>query len=357
MSVRASVAFDDAESDEGGGARASVALVDGTSSAIDESDGVAETSGERAGESSGASGEVEAYCACCTRVQARRDLCDQRPEEARLARYAVEYQFGRYLPCMASEIADPYQTLRHFYDAHEQKIRARLERRATAASTRRPDEPASPRHKKLSLRRKGKKEATVSTDQMHALQQIEALGAVRAEVSEMVHRLQVAHDAFVDALCTLVDIRDARRQRELIALSAYAMLDTSVAAHSLLIELRLCDNKYFAEIGRAVLQAHVYAYSLAQGVPIEIAMRRLKQIVEGADVWLTERLRSTARLVTPVLWRLRPDTHERMTDDDLKYVERRVMRSTPLIMLGVLHMLRFDLERDDLLKQLLMHFC
>jgi hypothetical protein len=298
----------------------------------------------------------------CQRCADKRSVAlGEGPAPNRLAEAAVSYQIGSYLPDLRSEIADPFQTLRYFYDQHEQRIRERLEKRVTDA--RHSEQVALGESggggtggKKLSLRRKAKKSGAQSADEAFALKQLESLSVVRAEVAAMVKRLEVAHDAFVDAVCELVDIRDTRQQREITVFSAYAMLDTSVVAHPLLAELKLCDNKYFVEVGRALLQAHVYAYSLAQGRPIEVAIRRFKQITEDADVWLTKRFRSVARTMMPVMWRLRADTHEHITDDELKYVERRVMRGTPLIIIGLLHILRLRDERDKVIKELIVHF-
>jgi len=294
-------------------------------------------------------------CARCT--SKRRAALGAGPGEEQLNLTAVRYVSGSYIPDLMGELAEPFQTLRYVYDKHETRMRERLEERVTAAQK---SGHSSPRGaaKKLSLRRNKSKKAaaSINADEAFALEQIESLVLVRAEVAQMVKRLEAAHDAFVDALIELVDVRDTQQKRELTVFSVYAMLDTTVVTHPLLADLKLCDNKFFVEIGRSLVQAHVYAYSLAQGRPIEAAMRRYKQVVDNADVWLTERFKGVARAIMPVMWRLRVDTHEPITDDDLKYVERRVMRGTPLIMIALLHILRMHPERDRVLKELFFHF-
>lgn len=347
------------DDESGGNARHSAAPIDAvcTSESLEEDAPELPPAPPSSRSHSGAMSVTECGVYLCARCCSKRSAAlGAGPSKEVLADVAVRYVSGSYIPDVMGELAEPFQTLRFMYDKHEKRLREQLMSRVTSAQQSEHAQ-ASPRGKKLSLRRKGKKSApATSADEAFALEQIESLVLVRAEVAQMVKRLEAAHDTFVDALIELVGLRDAQQQRELTVFSVYAMLDTTVGTHPLLADLKLCDNKYFVEIGRSLVQAHIYAYSLAQGRPLEAAMRRYKQVIDNADVWLTERFKRRAREMMPVMWRLRVDTHEQITDDDLKYVERRVMRGTPLIMIALLHILRLRAQRDQVLKELFFHF-
>jgi len=262
----------------------------------------------------------------------------------------------RVEPGAIGDLPDPFQVLRYEYDEHERRLRDSLAQSAMAAQKK---AQAGQEHggKKLSLRRKAKKSAApANADEALAMEQIEALVLVRQEVARLVKRLEAAHNTFYRELLDYANVRDKRLRQRVLVNSVYALLDSSVVTHPLLADLKLCNNKFFVEMGRSMLQAHMYRYTLAQGRPVEAAMRRFKHVAENADVWLTDRFKDKARDMMPVMWRLRIDTHEHITDDELKYVERRVMRSTPLIMVAILYAHSQQVACEKLMDDLFFYF-
>lgn len=280
----------------------------------------------------------------------------------------IEYQHGKWLPCWHSDLADPFTTLRYFYDAHEQKLRQRflrtLQNESVLYNEAGDDAAASKAKKRFTLRRKGKKVAPVGPDAelLAAAEQKEVeayalkLVLVREHIATIITKLDQRSDAFTNALCDLAQIGNKQLRHEIAVLVTYAMLDSTVAQHQFFEGLNLCDNALFRKIGESAVTSYICAMTLLQGNGPDVAQSRFLRVVEGTHVWLTEKLSDGARTVLPIFWALEPKTCEPLNKVDMKEHEMRVMSSVPFIMIGILELMRLSTERDIILKNLITTF-
>lgn len=280
----------------------------------------------------------------------------------------IEYQHGKWLPCWHSDLADPFTTLRYFYEAHESKLRQRflrtLQNESVLYNDGNGDEAAAKAKKRFTLRRKGKKVAPVGADadllaaaerkelETYALK----LALVREHIATVIAKLDQRSDAFSNALCDLAQIGNKQLRHEVAVLVTFAMLDSTVAQHQFFEGLNLCDNALFRKIGESAVTSYICAMTLLQGNGPDVAQTRFLRVVEGAHVWLTQKLLDRARSVLPIFWELEPKTCEPLNEVDMKENEMRVMTSAPFIMIGVLELMRLSTERDTIMKSLITAF-
>ncbi len=288
----------------------------------------------------------------------------------------VEYQHGKHLPCMHSDLADPYVTLRFFFDNQESRLVRRflLQYRASpaaeAAAT--ASTPRSERRKSMhfklnkTLKRKGKKvkpPTAGGVDKAETIDEEIALGPykaqlelVRAEIERILDHFEETVEKFSTALCMLARIDNKHLRHEINVLSTFAILDDSIGNNSLLEELKLCDNRNFYKIGEAALSARIHAITLLQGYNSVVAAERLARISSGAHIWLTKKLGAATRNILPLVWELEPETCKQLSETDMKRKNDARMHSVPYIMIGLLELMTLPRERDTIITELLKEF-
>ncbi len=289
----------------------------------------------------------------------------------------IEYQHGRHLPCMHSDLADPSISLRYFYDHQEKKLFRRFMRHyrkfaarlppptAQSSAEAAPGSPrAHPKSKALSLRRKESAKirpleapAAVGADEEHAVEQYKAkLVAVRAEIARILEQIEPTVDAFSESLFDLAHIDSVHLRHEIAVMVKFSVLDKSIGSHHLLRELGLCDNRNFRQIGVCAVQAHIYALTALQGRSSDVADARFARLDEGAHIWLTKVLRSRSARTMPIIWQLTDETFEPLDQRALQTKQNDRLRSVVYLMVGILELMALPRERDVLIKALLDEF-
>lgn len=260
---------------------------------------------------------------------------------------------SRWLPTFATDLADPFITLRHQIDVERQFSEIEIER---------PDEPnteSSSGGKKKTLRklmRKGeasreetnparpsKIKVRITEDQKIRL---------RHELARITKELSSAVDNFVALACSVCKITTREIIFEMREFTPYLMLDNSVTKHPKLIGMHLTDNTTYIELGRTVLRSHGLAVACAQGQTLSNANQRIRRMDEFLDVWITKRSPKRARDAMPVMWTLEASTHEPLPETFLEKRVRDMMREVPLLMIGMLHVMCLRAERDDLVREI-----
>lgn len=290
----------------------------------------------------------------------------------------IEYQHGRHLPCMHSDLADPSIALRYFYEHQEKKLFRRFMRHYRKAVARlpaldsaahRPDAaPGSPRShpkmKALSLRRKDSAKikpveasAGLAPEEEQAAEQYKLkLVVVRAEIARILEQIEPTVDAFSESLFELAHIDAVHVRHEVSVMVKFAILDKSIGSHHLLKELGLCDSRNFRQIGECAVRAHIYALTALQGRTSDVAETRFLRVNEGAHIWLTKALRSRAARAMPIIWQLTDDTFEPLDQRALQTKQNERLISVVYLMVGILELMALARERDTLIKALLDEF-
>jgi len=260
---------------------------------------------------------------------------------------------GRWLPTFVQRLEEPFLALRYRIDVS--KDFAEIE-----VTTSADDQPAEPTKKKGTLKKLMKKGTHSATDtgdvsaprtkvKVRISEDIQI--RLNGEIDRIVKELSGAVDSFVALLCRLADIRTKEIIQELAVFAPYVMLDNTITKHPKLAKLKLADNTVYSELGRTLLQAHTLATAAAMGQSLVNAKQRQRRINELLDVWLTKRAKHEAQKAMPVVWTLDPGTHEVLKETFLRKRAREVMRDVPLLMIGVLHVMCLDEQRDRLVRE------
>jgi len=170
---------------------------------------------------------------------------------------------------------------------------------------------------------------------------------ITAEAERVAARLSVVSEVFVAQLATLLNIRDRQLHLDMRTFAPHILVHPSVARHASLGKLRLGDCTLILELGRAYMREFILLETYAQAYRIDNAERRCETLSRHADAWLAEHFNAAAVAdMLPVDWFLDEKTHEPLDDVVLDARREAMRREVPFMMIGFLHAMRMNDERD-----------
>jgi len=251
---------------------------------------------------------------------------------------------GAWSPRWALDYQMPRAALTHHFDV-QRLFAARLDETQAAAAT--------PRKKGGTLRRLRK--ARAATDERAARLELskQQIGALNDETERIVLELTERVEVFSALLCHAVGVRDAERVVSVGTLASLFLVDRTVTQHPNLKALGMPDNRLLLEAARGALWTFACAAAVEARYRLVDAERRRDTVLRTLGVWLQREFGSEAGSgAVPVSWNLSEDTHEPLpTDAVVARHNNRLLRETPLLMLGVLLQLEWHAEADALLRR------
>lgn len=250
---------------------------------------------------------------------------------------------GAWTPRWALDYQMPRAALTHHFDV-QRLFAARLDE--TQAAT-------TPRKKGGTLRRLRK--ARTAVDERAARLELskQQIGTLNAETERIVLELAERVDIFTSLLCRAVGVRDTEQVASVGTLASLFLVDCTVTQHPNLKALGMPDNRLLLEAARAAVWTFACTAAAEVRYRLVDAERRRDTVLRTLGVWLQREFGSeAANGAVPVAWNLAEDTHEPLPPAAVvARHNNRLLRETPLLMLGVLLQLEWHAEAGVLLRR------
>jgi hypothetical protein len=249
---------------------------------------------------------------------------------------------GAWTPRWALEYQMPRAALTHHFDV-QNLFAAQLDEQQAAA----------PRKKGGSLRRL--RRARTATDARNVRLELskQQIKTLNDETERIVRELSERVEIFSALLAEVAGLRDADQQTSVRTMAELFLVDYTVTQHPNLKALGMPDNRLLIEAARAAV------FTFACGAAVEAryrlidAERRRDAVLRSLGVWLDKTFGSeAANGAVPVAWNLSEDTHAPLPADTVvARHNNRLLRETPLLMLGVLLQLEWHDTASALLRR------
>lgn len=248
---------------------------------------------------------------------------------------------GAWTPRWAMEYQMPRAALTHHFDAQNlfaNKIDAQ--------------QALTPRKKGGTLGRL--RRARAATDARTARLELskQQIKTLNSETERIVNELSERVEIFTALLCEIASITDKEQVTSVATLGELFLVDCTVTQHPNLKALGMPDNRLLIEQARGAVWSFACAAAAEARYRLIDAESRRDAVLHKLGVWFAKTFGSeAAEGATPVAWNLSEDSHSELPAGMI--VARRndrLMRETPLLMLGVLLQLEWHAKANALLR-------
>lgn len=259
-----------------------------------------------------------------------RMLGHRSPAGERTPRWALDYQM-------------PRAALTHHFDV--QALFAQRLDEQSAATT--------PRKKGGTLRRLRKARDAVDARKARLELSKKQIGLLNAETERITLELCERVDIFTALLAEIAGVSAKEQLMSIGTLAELFLVDYTVTQHPNLKALGMPDNRLILEASRATLYAFACSAAIEAGYRLVDAERHRDAVLRNLGVWLDKTFGSEAANGSlPVAWNLSEDEHTSLAPEVIvARRNNRLMRETPLLMLGVLQHLELTQSVGALLRR------
>lgn len=249
---------------------------------------------------------------------------------------------GAWTPRWALEYQMPRAALTRHFDVQNLFAAKLNEQQAT-----------TPRKKGGTLRRLRRARAATDTrnDRLElSKQQIKTLND---ETERIVLELSERVDIFSALLAEVAGLRNDEKHTSVRTMAELFLVDYTVTQHPNLKALGMPDNRLLLEAARAAVFTFACGAAVEARYRLVDAERRRDAVLRSLGVWLDKTFGSeAANGAVPVAWNLSEDTHAPLPADTVvARHNNRLLRETPLLMLGILTQLEWHDTAGALMRR------
>lgn len=249
---------------------------------------------------------------------------------------------GAWTPRWALEYQMPRAALTHHFDVQNLFAAKLDEQQAT-----------TPRKKGGTLRLLRRARAATDTRNERLELSKQQIKTLNDETERIVLELSERVEIFSALLAEVAGLRDVDQHTSVRTMAELFLVDYTVTQHPNLKALGMPDNRLLIEAARAAVFTFACGAAVEARYRLVDAERRRDAVLRSLGVWLDKTFGSeAANGAVPVAWNLSEDTHAPLPADTVvARHNNRLLRETPLLMLGILTQLEWHDTAGALMRR------